>query len=243
MSKLLFIERHIESNGYMCHVSCVLFGVNHLLPEDVTGKSVLDVGSYDYNGNFSPVIRRLNPAKFVGIDMLPGPGVDIVCLAEDAATMFGENSFDTVVATELMEHVRNWREAISSLKKVCKPGGILFITTRSKGFKLHGYPSDYWRYELEDMRKLFADCEILKLESDPQAPGVFLKVRKPLNFTEISLKDYALYSMIENRRIITIDISKERKFQRKYSLYKKCVRLKRRWEGFVFRFIRKFIGS
>ena len=219
----------------MCHASSILFGVSNLTAEDVTDKRVLDIGSHDHNGNFSPIVKNLNPSELVGIDIIPGPGVDIVCSGEKAVEKFGKNSFDVVVASELMEHARNWREVISNIKNVCKPNGIILITTRSKGFRLHGYPHDYWRYELDDMRKMFGDCEILVLESDRQAPGVFIKAKKLVDFKEVSLKDIPLYSVIEKDRILTLDPKKEKKFQKRYKIYRKIIKLRSKIEGVVFR--------
>ena len=58
--------------------------------------------------------------------------------------------------------------------------GVLLITTRSPGFKYHGYPFDYWRYTPEDMTRLLRDFEIEDLQNDPLAPGVFVKARRPV---------------------------------------------------------------
>jgi len=77
----------------------------------------------------------------------------------------------------------------------------IYITTRSRGFIYHGYPYDYWRYEINDMIKIFKDFEIIRLESDWEAPGVFLKARKPINWRPIDLNDIALYSIVFGRRI------------------------------------------
>jgi len=65
------------------------------------------------------------------------------------------------------------------MKAVLKPGGLIYITTRSRGFSYHAYSHDYWRYEIEDMEKIVGDFEITALEKDWEAPGVFLKARKP----------------------------------------------------------------
>lgn len=225
----------------MCHASSILFGVSNLKAEDVTGKRVLDVGSHDYNGNYAPIIKNLNPASHIGVDMIAGPGVDVVCLGEDLVKKFGKDSFDTVVASELMEHTRNWRDVISNIKNVCAPGGTILVTTRSKGFRLHGYPHDYWRYEIDDFKKIFADCEILVLEKDTHAPGVFIKARKPEKFKEISLENIALYSVIEKEAILKIDPKKELSFQRQYKMYRKAIEARSRVEGFLTKVVKKLL--
>jgi len=54
------------------------------------------------------------------------------------------------------------------------------------------------------MHKIFSDFEILALEKDPLASGVFLKARKPANYNPNNLQDIALYSMILGRRTTSI---------------------------------------
>lgn len=188
----------------MCHASVIFFGVKNLTREDIENKRVIDVGSHNYNGNMSIVAEKMNPKEYIGVDMIPGPGVDVVCLAEDLVEKFGAESFDTVISNELMEHARNWRDVISNMKRVLKPGGNILLTTRGKGFKIHAYPHDYWRYDVEDMKKIFSDFDIEILIPDHQAPGVLLKAKKPLNFTENDLSTIDLFSVVTGERSLTL---------------------------------------
>ena len=87
------------------------------------------------------------------------------------------------------------------MKAVLKPGGLIYITTRSRGFPYHAYPHDYWRYEIEDVEKIFGDFEIIVVEKDWEAPGVFLKARKLTNRSPNDLGQIELYSMVVGRRI------------------------------------------
>jgi hypothetical protein len=87
------------------------------------------------------------------------------------------------------------------MKLVLKPGGYIYITTRSKGFPYHGYPYDYWRFEASDLIKIFRDFEIIRIERDWEAPGVFLKARKPIKWEPIDLSDIALYSILLGKRV------------------------------------------
>ena len=185
----------------MCNVACIVFGVKNLTQGEVQGKKVIEVGSYDVNGSLRPVVESWGAAEYVGVDIVPGPGVDVICKAENLVEKFGKQSFDVVISTELLEHVRDWKKVIANIKGICRPNGTILITTRSYGFGYHAYPHDFWRYEVEDMKQIFSDCEILGLEKDFQAPGVFVKVRKPKSFAEKDLSNYNLYSVVANKRV------------------------------------------
>lgn len=158
----------------MAHPSVLNFAQTHL-----TGNlgRVLEVGAQDVNGSARPLVTA---EEYIGTDLMAGPRVDLVLPAEQLLETFGEASFDTVICMEMLEHAENWRECINNMKTVLKPGGILLVTTRSHGFPLHEYPSDYWRYSLDDMTEIFADFDIETLEDDPGHPGVMMLARKPL---------------------------------------------------------------
>jgi len=122
----------------------------------------------------------------------------------------------TVISTELIEHVRDWKKVISNIKKVCRQNGIMLLTTRSFGFPYHAYPDDFWRFELADLADIFSDCTIEKLEKDRIGPGVFIKARKPNDFVEKNLSDHELYSIIVDKRVKEIDQASFTRFQEKY---------------------------
>lgn len=176
------------------------------------------------NGSLRPILESYHPAKYVGVDIMAGPGVDVVCNAEQLVATFGENSFDVVVSTEMLEHVRHWRQSISNMKCLCVPGGIILITTRSKGFGYHAYPHDYWRYEVDDMKEIFSDftLEDVRREPDPRpiAAGVFLCARKPLNYRENDLTPIELYSIVADRRVKDVDQETIDAFMRKRKVRK-----------------------
>lgn len=188
---------------FMCNESCIEFARRNLKEQDIRGKSVIEVGSLDVNGSVRPFIQALGSSSYTGIDIIVGPGVDQICDASDLLNSFGREKFDVLISTEVLEHVRDWRRVISNFKNIVKPNGLLVITTRSKGFPFHAAPSDFWRYELSDMRAVFSDFVIEAMETDPQEPGVFVKVRKPEAFRENDLTNYQLYSMLKDRRVAT----------------------------------------
>ncbi|MGA2120270.1 MAG: class I SAM-dependent methyltransferase [Bryobacteraceae bacterium] len=169
--------------------------------EDVRGKAVLEVGARNVNGSLRSFVEGLAPSQYIGVDLESGPGVDEVGRAEGLPMRFGDAAFDLLISTELVEHVRDWQRVFSNFKSLLRPNGVLLLTTRSLGFPYHGYPHDYWRYEIADMREILSDFQIEALVPDPSEPGVLVKARKPIVYTARALSGVRLHSMVAGRRV------------------------------------------
>jgi SAM-dependent methyltransferase len=193
----------------MCNQSCILFGATHLNGEEIKGKRVLEVGSVDVNGSLRDTVTVLEPREYIGVDIEAGKDVDIVCSAENIIDQFGKESFDAVISTEMLEHVRDWKKVISNIKNIVRPGGVVLLTTRSRGFRYHGFPYDFWRFEEADMdmRDIFSDFNIQALGADHSMPGIMIKAKKPVQFAEKDLSAYALYSIVTNKWMTTFQDS------------------------------------
>lgn len=185
----------------MCTPECIEFIRRALPREEVTGKRIIEVGSHDVNGSVRALLEGYEPAAYVGVDINPGPSVDVVCDASKLLSEFQPQSFDIVLSTEMVEHVRDWRAVFENIKAVCAVGGTTVITTRSPGFRYHAFPYDFWRYEPADMALIFADYEVAMLESerDPGQPGVFVKARRIIE-ESLDLNPIALHSVLTDDR-------------------------------------------
>jgi SAM-dependent methyltransferase len=183
------------------------FGQRVLGETDVRDRAVLEVGARDVNGSLRPWIESLQPASYFGVDIVPGTGVDRIVRVEELLADEGPDRFDLIIATEVVEHVHDWRAAFDNMKAVLKPQGLLLLTTRSRGFPLHGYPSDYWRYEADDIGQILADCAVEVLERDPSEPGVFVLARKPVGWEPVDLSTLRLTSAASGRRLRTFGFS------------------------------------
>jgi len=191
----------------MCNQSVIEFVKRTTSRQEIRGREILEIGSRIANASIRPVLTSLVPASYTGVDIGPGPGVDVVCRAEEVNKRFGDERFDCVIATEVLEHIENWQTAIHAMKLVLKIGGIMLITTRSRGFDYHGYPHDFWRFERGDMEAIFSDFTIQHLEEDQSCPGIFLKAHKPERFVENDTRRHRLYSVASRRFIDHVGIT------------------------------------
>jgi predicted SAM-dependent methyltransferase len=188
----------------MCDKNSLLWAEKNLERSEFENKRICEVGSYNVNGTLRSVVEKFNPQEYVGVDMESGPGVDIICRAENLMQKFGENAFDVVISTFVFEHIRNWKVCLSNLKRICKPNGLIIFAV-PENWPYHSYPGDYWRYSMNDVYNIFSDCKVLKIEEiferNKKHSLVFTKILKPDNFQENDLSKYKLYSIITNTKI------------------------------------------
>jgi hypothetical protein len=169
------------------HKSVMQFAEELPIPKGLT---ILEIGSYDVNGSVRSLYEK-HASKYVGCDIEAGKGVDIVVdKDEDLIKRFGKKSFDLVVCTEVLEHAEDWRKIVSEVKQIASK--YILVTTRSVGFPYHAFPTDCWRYSLDDITHLFDEYDIQIAKDDPEAPGVMLFAKRPKRLVEKDLSNYEL---------------------------------------------------
>lgn len=93
---------------------------------------VAEIGSRYVNGS----VRELFPAHatYVGVDIQPGAGVDVIA---DGATFVPAYAPDVVVSTETLEHAPDPRGIIMNAGRILVPGGVLLLTAATNPRPLH----------------------------------------------------------------------------------------------------------
>lgn len=171
----------------MCNHWCIEVA-NSLLDKIPVGARILEVGSRNVNGSVRAVLES-RAAEYLGVDLFEGSGVDIVLHVAHLRDQFGDEKFDVVISTEMLEHCSNWQEALYQMSSVLRQGGLLIITTRSPGFELHDYPADYWRFSRGDFAEIFNPIgELLLLRDDMTLGwpcGVGIAVRKTADHAKL----------------------------------------------------------
>lgn len=107
------------------------FDFVHLVSTIIHPRNVLEVGSRNVNGT----VRELFPqAKYVGIDLLPGDGVDFVCDIRH----FWRWGFDCIICCEVLEHCSNPFAVIEACRVRLAHGGWLIVTCAGPDRLPHG---------------------------------------------------------------------------------------------------------
>lgn len=112
---------------------------------------VLDVGCG--NKPYYPYFEAC-AAQYVGIDIVPGPGIDFVGGVE--ALPVPDAAFDLVLCTQVLEHVDSPARAIAELRRVTAPGGRVLASTHGVQ-AYHPSPGDYWRWTRTGLDRLFRE--------------------------------------------------------------------------------------
>src|SRR4051812_43078984 len=81
--------------------------------------------------------------RYHGVDLWPRS--DKVSFAGDIQTlgMVQDQSYDSAICIEVLEHVPEPKHAVITLGRILKPGGVIIITVPHLS-RLHDVPHDYW---------------------------------------------------------------------------------------------------
>jgi SAM-dependent methyltransferase len=94
---------------------------------------VLEIGSYIVNGSVRPFFHA---SQYIGVDLMPGPGVDIVLNGKEIN--LPDETFDVAISCECFEHNPHWVESFQMMYKKTKKCGILLVSCASRGRLEHG---------------------------------------------------------------------------------------------------------
>lgn len=103
------------------------------------------------NVPYKPLLSGVR--KYIGVDVYPGPAVDIVAPIWD--TTLGSQSIDIVIVTEVLEHTRYVEGAVQEIHRILKPGGYLFLSVPFL-YPVHS-GDDEWRFTVHGLRDLFSE--------------------------------------------------------------------------------------
>ena len=110
--------------------------IKNNLPQYFTNQKVLGIGTFNVCGTEDVFF---DDCEYQGLDLGPGPGVDIVCPAQDYDAPDG--SYDVIISCECFEHNPFYKETIQNATRLLKSGGLFLFTCATTGRPIHGTKS------------------------------------------------------------------------------------------------------
>ena len=114
----------------------------------IKGK-VLDVGA----GDFSRYESLFNCKEYIKMDTEKNNNIDLIGRAENMP--FEDGRFDSIVCTQVFEHLDQPFKVAEEIRRVLKKGGICLLTVPQVN-ELHAEPVDYFRYTKYGIKKVFS---------------------------------------------------------------------------------------
>lgn len=100
---------------------------------------ILDVGC-----GLKPYQRSLpSSCRYIGIDIFAQARPDVVANVE--ALPFPDQHFDSILCTEVLEHLPEPEQALAQIKRALKDNGYLYLSV-PQCWPLHYQPHDYYRF-------------------------------------------------------------------------------------------------
>ncbi len=95
--------------------------------------------------------------KSIGCDIMQSDKnmVDVICLATELS--FANQTFDTVLSTQVLEHVYDGEKMIAEAFRILKPKGKVILTVPF-AWELHEEPFHYKHYTKHGLQKMFEDA-------------------------------------------------------------------------------------
>ncbi|HUW55930.1 MAG TPA: methyltransferase domain-containing protein [Planctomycetota bacterium] len=138
----------------------------------------LEVGSHDYG--VAPDLReRFAPDDvYVGVDAEGGPGVDVVLDLtkpfDEVDSALAHRRFGTIFCFATLEHCEQPFTMADNLTRLLAPDGHLVLSVPF-AYAFHAYPSDYWRFTPEGVKRLFPRVQFdpARCAAEMSRPGQF----------------------------------------------------------------------
>ncbi|MBI5138679.1 MAG: class I SAM-dependent methyltransferase [Candidatus Vogelbacteria bacterium] len=128
------------------------------LSKYISGKTLdFGAGSAKYKG-----LIASHTSEYITFDMVPGNNIDVTGDATD--TPFSNDSFNTVISTQMLEHVEKPWVVVGEIRRILKPGGVCIITAPFM-IPFHADPYDFFRYTKEGLESLFENESFIIEES------------------------------------------------------------------------------
>jgi len=178
------------------HLSTTREVINHLLSH-IHGR-VLDLGAG--SAKYKEMILQ-KASEYRSCDAAKNINIDDVC--DVLNLQYPPESFETVISTQVIEHVNNPYKMAEQIFKVLKPGGKVIVTAPFL-IPMHSDPDDYFRFTPSGLSEIFKQSGFVIIESGHYG-GFFMVLSETIHFSWFNPYKY------KSSRLMTL-IEKTAKF-------------------------------
>ncbi|MFA6459143.1 MAG: class I SAM-dependent methyltransferase [Candidatus Paceibacterota bacterium] len=148
--------------------------IRHSL-QHISGKTLdFGAGNAKYRGLIQP-----RTTEYTTFDMVAGPNIDIV--GDVHKVPLADKSFDTIVSTQVLEHVRMPWVMVAEISRLLRSGGTCILSAPFMQ-PFHADPHDYFRYTKEGMTSLFESNGFQVIECESYG-GLFSTLSEMVHFS------------------------------------------------------------
>lgn len=175
---------------------------------DKQGKKLLDIGA----GN-SPYKKYFRSIQYCTQDIGQNKDntIDVIGDMNAGLPKIPDFSFDFILCTQVLEHLKEPKKAIADFYRILRPGGRVFLTTNFF-YQIHMAPHDYYRFTKYGLIYLGESCGFVVEHIKPQG-GIFHVLSYILTTIPIRLflkghaKSYYLYLLLFSPFIALLNLS------------------------------------
>jgi len=139
--------------------------VRQLRGEDL---AILDIGGRV--GPYRPLFG-VRARRYVAVDLIPTDFVSVV--ADGQMLPFAGETFDVVIATQVLEYLPDPHGAANQIHSVLKPGGVLLASTPAYAPRFG--EEEYWRFTPSGLRSLLAPFATIEIVPELSSVGSLIR--------------------------------------------------------------------
>lgn len=111
----------------------------------------------DFGCGISPYKKLLAVDEYIGVEIETEDKKPGIIYYDGYKLPFADESFDSIISSEVFEHVFNIEDIVAELNRVLKPGGMMLLTIPF-AYPRHCEPHDYRRWTLEGVKVLLGNA-------------------------------------------------------------------------------------
>ena len=152
-------------------------------------------GTAKYQG-----LVRPHASTYTTFDMVAGEHIDII--GDVLKPPFADASFDTIISTQVLEHVERPWVMVAEMNRILRPGGVCIVTAPFM-IPYHADPYDFFRYTTEGLKSLFKNenFEVIESGTYGKSFAVFSEMVHFIFFNPYNIKKKNVWALRVMRRV------------------------------------------